>query len=173
MVTSVAMILNNIFRKRAQKPVYRYEDFLEDLKNPAVPIDQVIEKCGGKIPREWEERISPAPEKAVPGPLPAAPVDEDRAQARKDWFNKLADSTPVIPVVPAPIPPRPVPTIKGWIIHCKWCTDVGAGQSGRRVEMTPGYHYGQYGVPGVHVQKRYMNTCQYCGGKGMVMITGG
>lgn len=78
LVFLAAKLLTMMFRRRkpdekaavappAKGAGYRFEDFLEDLKNPAVTIDAIIQKCGGMIPREWEERIGPADPKAPGG----------------------------------------------------------------------------------------------------------
>jgi hypothetical protein len=144
--------------------LYRYEDFLEDLKNPSVSIDSVMAKCGGKIPPEWEKRLGPAPAAAQPGQIELPVVaDEARSRARLEWFNKASQKTFLLKVVPPPLSPAPVPTIKAWIIHCKWCVDT------QRMMYSPSSSYVYRG----DTDRRSINTCSKCGGKGLVMITGG
>lgn len=137
-------------------PVYRYEDFLEDLKNPGVSIDTVLARCGGRIPAEWELRLGPAPARATPGQIELPVVaDETRTKARLEWFNKASEKTFLLKVVPPPLSPPPVPMIKAWVVHCKFCAP----------------NNGAYLPP----PDRYnpIRSCRWCKGTGFVTITGG
>jgi hypothetical protein len=138
---------------KAIQPAYTYKQMMQDLSDKRLSIDEILERCQGKLPKELTDAID-AEKPSVAPPL-------NRGLERLEWFTKVAQGVPNYKVVPPPPQPPPVVAVKGWVTLCSCRRGMGSPSI---TEPTYGQRRG-YLIGGVR--------CQACLDRGFVFITGG
>lgn len=93
----------------AEKKVYTRTQLLKDLENPMLTLEEILERCGGEIPKEESAE--------------APPNKNDRSKERLQWFQNVCETVKTLKVVPPPPPPQPVAKIDFFVVPCGWCTN--------------------------------------------------
>lgn len=140
---------------------YTWDDLQRDLYDSKLTLNEIMEKCGGVLPKKPGKGAAQGPESGPEEP-------KGRLAELQAWFGKRAQETPVLKVVPPPPQPPPVVTLSGQSVRCPYC--AGSGQA-----------YGN--IVGLGRTESFFNpmpappaqagsTCSRCKGHGYVIVSG-
>jgi hypothetical protein len=128
---------------------YTYEDYVRDIRDGNVQIEEILKRCGGVIP------VKP---KDAPEIKHSARLDE-----RMRWAEKMAKENPGLKMTKPPVP-IPVLLVKGQVVRCKCCCHGHGGI------YTTGYIDQQPVRDSLYCSNCH-GQCRSCRGTGYVIIT--
>jgi hypothetical protein len=129
---------------------YTYEDYIRDIRDGNVELEEILRRCGGVIP----EKPKDAPEVKY----------TDRMDERMRWFEKMAKENPGLKMTKPPVP-IPVLLVKGQVVRCKCCCHGSGGIH------TTGFIDHPQPAPGRLYCSNCRGKCRSCGGTGYMIIT--
>lgn len=167
--------------EKAEPRKYSYDDLVRDL-DTNVPIDEILERCGGVfpdppakgavLPRSFLEG-SPSSTAFPDDPEGTAVMaettkkePEGRDAERQAWFKDMLQTTPEVKVVPPPPLGTPIVSMGGWPILCH-CKRSPGGLGMPTVSFTRVVPFGS-----MHLPRPVGTTCESCGGRGFVIMAG-
>lgn len=162
MAKAVAESLAEPVPGEAQGKLYSYDDYIRDIISGDVPLSEILERCGGIIPRKPKD----SPE--IVSAKPQDPGYTDRLNERMKWFEELARKQPKLKMTAPPVP-TPVLLVKGQMVRCT-CSCHGHGADYKSLPVSYGFGSGFGGriqPPGSACYPK----CHACKGTGFVIIT--